>query len=228
LIKHNAVLQDKILDRLRNKEQFQGARFELCVTAAMIVAGFSIDYEDETDSTQPHGEFVASHPSGLVASVEAKSRHRDGVLGFTSRHRNARARGPTEHTKVGVEVALRQALEKKLLPRPYLIFIEVNLPGTEELREDSGWFQELSDAVQALTRECPAGTFPANAIYFYNDAGPHHLDEIPPGPAYWCYKFIIEDSQFPLPDPSVLDQIEVALLQRANVPSYFPEYKSPK
>ena len=66
-------------------DQFQGVRYELFVAATCIRAGFDIAYEDETDKTKKHPEFVATHRlTGQKISVEAKRRHRQDILGFNS------------------------------------------------------------------------------------------------------------------------------------------------
>ncbi len=79
----NAKLQDRLLARLRHRDQYQGARYELFVIATCVRAGFSVEYEDETDTSKKHPELVATYKkTGLKVAIEAKSRHRDGVLGF--------------------------------------------------------------------------------------------------------------------------------------------------
>jgi hypothetical protein len=82
IVEHNARLDERLLRRLKHPEQFQGARHELFAEATCLRAGFIIEHEDETDPTQRHAEFTATHKStGQKISVEAKSRHRPGVLG---------------------------------------------------------------------------------------------------------------------------------------------------
>jgi len=72
---HNAELQDKLLARLRNHDQFTGARYEVYVAATFIRAGFDIDFEDEVNRTTTHCEFTATHKrTGKRFSVEAKRR----------------------------------------------------------------------------------------------------------------------------------------------------------
>ena len=81
----NATLQKRLLERLRHREQYQGARYELLAIATCVRAGFSVDYEDESDSTRKYPELLATHKTtGLQTAVEAKGRHRHGVLGFKS------------------------------------------------------------------------------------------------------------------------------------------------
>lgn len=218
LIKHNAALQTKILDRLRNRDQFQGARFELCVTASMIVAGFSINYEDENDRTRKHAEFIATHPSGLQIAVEAKSRHRVGVLDFCP------SQGATykEHIKVSVQRLINKALAKE--PSiPYFIFIDPNLPPSINEPAENPWFKEMSGTVDTLKSEYLEGNFPANAVFFCNDCTYHIPDDIPDGMNFWCYEIPMDRPKHPLPIPDLSIRIAQAMIQRTNIPTRFPE-----
>src|ERR1700722_1670668 len=72
---HNAELQNKLLARLRNRDQFTGARYEVYVAATFIRAGFDIEFENEDDGSTTHCEFTATHRRTLKRfSVEAKRR----------------------------------------------------------------------------------------------------------------------------------------------------------
>jgi len=73
---HNAELQAKLLNRIKNLDQYPGARYEIFVAASMIRAGFKdFRFEDEDDRSRKHCEFVATGPSGRTYSVEAKDRN---------------------------------------------------------------------------------------------------------------------------------------------------------
>jgi len=215
LIKHNAELQKRLLDRVRSKEHFQGARFELCVSASMIVAGFRIDFEDETDNTRRHAEFVAKNQTGLEIAVEAKSRHRVGVLDFKSLAAKV-------DDKVAVEAILRSALGK-LPDLPYFVFVDVNLPFSEiQNPTEKPWFRELAETVENLRKEWEPGTFPANAIFFCNDPNYYSPDEVVDGNTFWCYEIPIADAARPIKDPNITIEIAKAVIQRANIPNEFP------
>jgi hypothetical protein len=74
VLKHNTGLQKFMIDRLKQKELFQGACYELYVAASLIKGGFSVEYEDEADKTRSHCEYIATHnETGKKFSVEAKS-----------------------------------------------------------------------------------------------------------------------------------------------------------
>ena len=100
----------------------QGARYELWVAAICITAGFDLDFENETNPSKVHTEFIATdrHSTTKIA-VEAKSRHRRGVQGFT---------GGVE-VKPGDKVDIRGVVlegYKKSSALPLYVFVDVNLP----------------------------------------------------------------------------------------------------
>lgn len=113
LIAHNGKdIQTLLINRLKNKDNFQGAFFETQVAAWLILAGFELEFEDETDRASKHCEFTATYvPSGEKFSVEAKSRE-------IETNKSSRA-------KVGRK--LYEALEKEAKSKR-LIFINLNKP----------------------------------------------------------------------------------------------------
>ena len=118
------VLQDagalnaSVIHRLKNKSGFQGARHEIFVAATCLRAGFNIEHDNETDGTTRHVEFAATHGETRIAiAVEAKSRHRQGVLDH-----NGEGRSVT-NPKAGVVRLLNDAIDKakrKPIRQPYV------------------------------------------------------------------------------------------------------------
>jgi hypothetical protein len=81
VVDDNGGLDDEFLQRLKNRQLFQGARHELFAEATCYRAGFTVQHENEKDGNTRHAEFTVRHAAtGQVLSVEAKSRHRAGVL----------------------------------------------------------------------------------------------------------------------------------------------------
>jgi hypothetical protein len=76
LCAHNAELPPLLLKRLRNAATFEGAVYEAYVIGLFARAGFSIEMEDEEDSTKMHCEFVATHKA---------ARRYDGGIAESSR-----------------------------------------------------------------------------------------------------------------------------------------------
>ena len=114
---------DSLIKRLKNKIQFQGARYELFCLAACIRGGFNITLENERDSSRKHVEFKITDPdTNLTFSVEAKSKHRSGMLGQPGDII------PDEKIRVGKITQLINNAVAKEKKHPLIIFLEFNLP----------------------------------------------------------------------------------------------------
>jgi len=118
----NGRLDERLIERLKNTSQFQGARHELFAEATCLRAGFSIEHENETDGSCRHAEFTARHKAtGVKVSVEAKSKHRPGVMG-----RPGVPEKPGAH-KLAFGNLLNDAIRKNTL-YPLVVFLDLNLP----------------------------------------------------------------------------------------------------
>jgi hypothetical protein len=75
LLRHNAEIQSRLLQRLRAADPVQvfGALQEVIIAAAMILAGFELELENEADGSETHCEFTATSKfTGKRFSVEVK------------------------------------------------------------------------------------------------------------------------------------------------------------
>lgn len=142
--KFSKKLQDELITRLKKKDQFPGAYYETYVYAMLIKAGFSVELEDQTDSSTTHCECIITHrKSGKKYTVEAKSIRREGVLGVTD-----------NYTKSDLGGSIRDQLYKSLKKSskyPRLIFIDVNLPH-EAPTNDKKLPDWMTDAVDVMNR----------------------------------------------------------------------------
>jgi len=122
VVAHNARLDNRLVERLKQMDQFQGARHELFAEATCLRAGFKIEHEDEEDRSSRHAEFTATHlATGQIISVEAKSKHRPGVLG------QAGAREPVDDVNLRFGHLLNDAVAKNP-PHPLVVFLDMNMP----------------------------------------------------------------------------------------------------
>lgn len=75
LLAHNVEIQEMLIKRLKNNDNFAGAYYETFVAAAFIKAGFNLEFENEQDGQTTHCEFIATYTkTGAKFSVEAKAR----------------------------------------------------------------------------------------------------------------------------------------------------------
>lgn len=171
---HQSLLQARLVKRLKVKRQFQGVRYETSVAAAYVRAGFDVVLEDETDTETSHCEFNATHrETGQKYSIEAKSRHRAGLLGQSGLPQ------PLEEIKAEVYSLLQKALSKKA-SFERIVFVDVNVPPEEGSVFESGWFKRVADQVNLLEQE--EVVWPPAFVFFTNH--PYHYvgnDQAEPG-----------------------------------------------
>jgi hypothetical protein len=122
VVAHNARLDSGVVERLKQMDQFQGARHELFAEATCLRAGFKIEHEDEKDRSIRHAEFTATHlATGQTISVEAKSKHRPGVLG------RAGTREPVDDVNLRFGHLLNDSVAKNPA-HPLVVFLDMNMP----------------------------------------------------------------------------------------------------
>jgi len=224
VLRHHGTLQEHLVARLKQRDQFQGARYELTVTAAMIRAGFEIDFEDETDTSTRHPEFRATHRVvGEVIAVEAKSRHRPGVLAFPGDST------PFAGFRVGIHNLLHDALTKPTT-LPYLVFVDANMPHEvasplsivpwqeEGMRTVAAVEQRLATEQLVDTGTIATAVIVTNEPDHYGREGDWRIDRGQLG-----FRVGSNRPQHPLRHPRLLGEIEAALQLRHNIPSEFPE-----
>jgi hypothetical protein len=120
VVDDNGDLDADLLRRLKNPAEFQGARHELFVEATCYRAGFTVQHENQKDVSKRHTEFIATHTqTGQKVSVEAKSRHREGVLGRP---------GIAEERPSFTFARLINDAVRKNPPNSLVIFLDTNLP----------------------------------------------------------------------------------------------------
>ena len=184
VVDHNGELDDTLVQRLRNPVLFQGARHELFAEATCLRAGCTVQHENEKDGTSRHAEFTVKHTAtGQLLSIEAKSRHRPGVLGRSGK--------PADRPDLRFGELINNAVSKNS-PHPLVIFLDTNLPfkwadrlySRQYGRAPTGTMQPIpSRAMQAIldrTKREHNNVDPYCMIVFSNH--PHHYapDELDP------------------------------------------------
>jgi hypothetical protein len=134
-LEHALKTPRKIIARLRDPRQFQGARYEIAVASIFARCGFTIDFID--DRTKRNPEFIAERDGERIA-VEAKSRHRTGVLQQPGRVNKA-----AEPASAKIKHHFEEALQQNPGGLPFLVFIDVNLPLTPSVPHlEKDWVRE--------------------------------------------------------------------------------------
>ena len=221
------VLQDagalnlSVLTRLKNKKGFQGARNEIFVAATCLRAGFKIEYENERDGRTKHAEFVATHcETGAAIVVEAKSRHRPGVLDFEGEGQ------PVQNPKADVIGLLNDAIAKaneKPITQPYVIFIDLNLPPSQGSVFEKPWFREVKQRVERQLGEAtPSKPDAFNMVVFTNHPLHYGGNDEPSPPLEHPVVLFSMHPKHPA-DRVLLDAIHEAAEKFGNIPPGFPD-----
>ena len=172
LLGHNTVknnfsekLQKRLIDRLKNQENFPGAYYESYVSALLIRAGYEVEFANEIEGKTKLCDFnITSKTSGKKFTVEAKAIHRDGALGAQQNTTQADLRQ-------SIRNQLYDALSKPS-EYPRIIFIEVNLPDIVT-KDDRKWIDMAVDAVREA-ENLTIKKSPSDSAYVFLTNHPHH------------------------------------------------------
>lgn len=210
---HAEHLPENLLNRLKNRDQYQGARYEIAVAAIIARLGYKIHFLDEVGIKIAHCEFIAEDiVSGEKIAVEAKSKEREGVL-----HR----KGKAEESKLlwgDIQRLYRHALNQNPKDKPFLIFIDMNSPQTPNLNwEDKPWVKDIKKMVKQTPLHIPNNPDPCSGLIFTNYSyhyqsenealSGEHLLSIPLYPS------------FPIKKPEFFTQLQQGLGNYGNVPN---------
>ena len=215
-IRDNAKLEEALRSRLICPSTFQAARYELKVAAICATAGFDLAFEDESDNSTRHPEFIGTDRfSGQRIAVEAKSRHRHGVLGFGT----LQAQQPDP--ALGIRGLLLDAFRKHS-SLPLYVFIDPNVPASTPPAMVS-WERELQKTFCDLEAEGYLSPCPANAVLLTNDPS-HYVGESEIGDsasALWARCFTAPNPATPHPTFNAVERFLVGHKQRVAPPTEF-------
>ena len=132
------ALPNAPLNRLRNYDLYQGARYEVAIGAALVRAGFQLKWKKPKRNGKVY-EFDATHKvSKETIAVEAKSKHRKGAI-----HQTGETEGFDRVWKDFI-VLYSEAVKTRPNDRPFAVFVDLNLshdPTSVSPLED--WSKEL-------------------------------------------------------------------------------------
>lgn len=215
----NSLLDDDLLDRLKRRDQFQGVLHELFSEATCLRAGFTVIRENEKDPNRKHVEFMAVHKStGQHVLVEAKSRHRAGVMGQPG------VRNPS------ADIKFRRLINDAIAKdpnNPLAIFVDTNLPPARvhrfyEPRSKDPIIPSLAmAALMERLRKDYGGIDPYNFLVFSNHPQ-HYSEDDQIAPANRWAGFISQHTRVPVFHQQALIDLFTAVNMYGNVPTLFP------
>jgi hypothetical protein len=172
LIAHHAerdsdAIVSRYITRLRSTrpDDFAGVLFETYAAAALLKAGFKLEFEDERDGSASHVEFVAVYPkTGKRFSVEVKARERAS---------DATGVGEVDDVKrLRVASKLNKALGKEAA-HTRVVMIEINVPDVVTSHE--GWPAAAMEQIRYNEKsDFPSGEKKPGAYVFVTNHAFHN------------------------------------------------------
>jgi hypothetical protein len=212
-ILHCAKLPERIVARLKHPNEFQGAKYELAVAGVFVRAGFTIEWIEDVTRKRP--EFIATHKTTKERLVvEAKSRHRSGVLGRTGIPQ-------VDVMKADLDRLLHSALEKESDGLPYAIYLDANLPPLGTLGAPPPWIGDVQRMIERRAAS-PAQPDPFVGITVTNYSWHYAGDTAIAGQSE-SLLVLPRYPRVPLRDERTMRLIFEAAQQYGHVPGTFPE-----
>ena len=186
-LRHALKTPRKIIERLRNVREFQGARYEILAASLFARCGFEIEFVDDKSKKTP--EFFATKAGERIA-VEAKSRHRPGVL-----HERGAYVAESEPGTARIRGLYQDALQHNPGETPFVVFIDVNLPLSPQTPPvERTWVKEAMTCFEERERE---GLKTEDSGLILSNIGWHYRREIgAPPPEFLTVK--PEHPRYPL------------------------------
>ena len=212
-LEHTLQLPGHLLQRLKNRGEYQGAHYEIAIAAIFSRLGCKIDFLDKQKITTPHCEFIATHnETGVSIAVEAKSRQRPGV-----KHRS----GVVDEAKLlrgDVQKLFNKALKQNPKDKPFIVFIDLNAPLTPDVPiEQKPWFNDIKNMLDTYpqpTKEKPE----SYTALFVTNFSPHYNAEEKSAPNEHL-AIIPLHTNYPMPIPVFGDMLLRAVQNYGFVPN---------
>jgi hypothetical protein len=215
----NNLLQKDLLSRLRNRTEFQGAMHELFVEATCLRAGFDIVREEYLGPKPKNVEFIAVHKATRQhISIEAKSRHRSGVMGIPG------VADPRPDTRFGSLINNATAKDPH---NPLAVFVDTNLPPerTESFYKPISLDPVLmSEKISRLARRLQSAddVDPYNLLVFTNHPQHYSVGDNAAPKDHWA-ALVSNNPRVKVFEQSALTDLLKALDLYGNVPTDFPK-----
>ena len=206
-LEHSFKTPRPIIRRLGTMAEFQSARYEIAVASIVARCGFKIDFIDDSSTKQP--EFTATSDTLGDFAVEAKSRHRHGVL-----HQPGEV---TDPSRADIARLFKKAVDQAPKDKAFIVFIDLNLaaaPGGANVT-DKFWFAEAQRLFERWWKAKPSQLAKVSGVVLTNFGWHYYRRETAPPDEFVIIPFHTAAS--PVPD-STWELLHRALSEYGFVP----------
>lgn len=136
-------LPKSLVKRLKDYNEFQGARYEIAVAAALVRVGFEIHWTNEIKGQKNHEFDAVQKYTKEAIAIEAKSRRRTGTL-------HEKGEMPSfDEIKLDIFSLMNKAMLQNPNNKPFGIFIDINLPRKQNNQsQDKKWKEMLFEKLR--------------------------------------------------------------------------------
>ncbi|MCK4622266.1 MAG: SEC-C domain-containing protein [Desulfuromonadales bacterium] len=198
ILNSEMILEKKLLERLKHGDQYPGARYELLLATTFLRAGFGLEFEDESDGSQTHVEFTATHKEKKI------SFHVEGKRSESEKHNYGNL----------VNDALRK---KKNLP--LIVFVDMNKP-EKSARDYLMNNKKVRDLINKKITKDESGVDLYDLLVVTNH--PWEYFEIENGRIEILRRVLKGRKQIDEETKKLVETLKASFSQYANVPANFP------
>lgn len=211
-LKHcGAIVLPKLLNRFKNRKQFQGARYEIAVGGLVVRSGFEIKWVNDKNK---HCEFIGIHKiTKDKIAFEAKSHHRRDILG----------QDEGSNAKIKVLDHIKEAIEQSPTDMPLVLFDDLNLPLTpNESYREKRWFNDIDQQLKKYNFLEYYKNTQFGALFVTNFSW-HFHSKIPPKRNEVLSLFHM-GNKYSLKPETILNYLKLASEQYGYVPAKLEEF----
>lgn len=211
---HKEHLPEGLLNRLKNKDQYQGVRYEIAISAIIARLNYKINFLDEQNLKTIHPEFIAENrDTREKVAVEGKSKVREGIL-----HKTGKPISEDSLLWGDIQRLYRHALKQNPGNLPFIVFIDLNSPITPNIKiENKPWFKDIKKMLQKAPLFDSSNPDPCTALVFTNYSYHYQTEkEALPGEHLLIWP---EYPKYHINNPSFLSHFEKALTHYGIIPN---------
>jgi hypothetical protein len=177
IVQTTAPVPRLMVERLRDRHEFQGARYELLAAATILRAGIPIVWQEAKAGGPEFWAYVRG--TGQRLAVEAKSRRRVGAL-----HQH----GTRDSRSYLADVShlLRDAEQKSVDECPLIVFVDLNLEDRPDTDGEPAWMPQIRDLMKRFdnAREQPKFALAIFSNFAWHYSGKQLVPERPASSSY--------------------------------------------
>ena len=204
-------LPKSLVKRLKDYTEFQGARYELAVAAALVRVGFEIHWTNVVKGQKNH-EFDATQKyTKETIAIEAKSRRRTGTL-------HEKGELPSfDELKLDIFSLMNKAMAQNPNDKPFGIFIDINVPRQQNLKNQEKWKEKLFEKLR-LEGASIFGENPPTFLAVTNSAWHYDRDNLTSAGEFFLSIPTSKNVKFPFTNNITFQAITRALPKFSQIP----------